>query len=127
MRILVLHAVVPQVNGVQLVVTGAGQTPLPLQLVAAVARPAAQLAVTQTLVVGCSWQAPPAAHRPVLPHTGPTAQRLSAVPVVAAAQVPLAAPVLAFEQAEQAVVQAALQQKPSTQNPDAHWVAVVQA
>src|SRR6185369_17820133 len=124
---VVLHAVVPQVKGAQLVVTGAGQTPLPLQLAEAVATPAVQLAVVQTLVAGCSWQAPPAAHRPVLPHTGPTVQRVSAVPAASAAQVPLVAPVRAAEQAVHAPVQALLQQKPSTQNPEAHWAAVVQA
>src|SRR4051794_16304885 len=122
---VVLHAVPPQVNGAQLVVTGAGQAPLPLQLVAAVATPAGQLAVTHTLGVGCSWQAPPAAQTPVLPQTGPTVQRASAAPAASAAQVPLVEPVRAAEQAVQAPVQALLQQKPSTQNPDAHWVAVV--
>src|SRR5205814_2250977 len=100
--------------------------PAPLQLAAAVARPAVQLGVTQTLVAGCSWQAPPAAHRPVLPHTGPTVQRVSVAPAATAAQVPFAAPVFMLLQAVHAPVQALLQQKPSTQNDDAHCMPVVQ-
>ena len=49
------------------------------------------------------------------------------VPVVTLEHVPFAAPVLAIEHAVQVNVQAALQQKPSTQNPLWHCEASVQA
>jgi hypothetical protein len=68
----------------------------------------------------------PAAHLPVLPHTGPVVQRASVAPTVIAAQVPLAAPVLAFEQAVQVPAQAVLPQKPSTQALDAHSLPAAQ-
>jgi len=93
---VVLHAIVPHANGAQLVVTGVGQTPLPLQLVAAVATPPVQLAATHTLVAGCSWQDAFAAHNPVLPHTGPVVQRASAVPTLAFAHIPSGCPVFAY-------------------------------
>src|SRR6185369_14080593 len=88
--------------------------------------PLVQLAGTQTLVVGCSWQSAPVAHRPVLPHTGPTVQRASAAPAATAAQVPFMPPVFKPLHAVQAPVQALVQQKPSTQNEDAHCMPVVQ-
>ena len=47
------------------------------------------------------------------------------VPAVTGRQRPLAAPVLTFEQALQAAPQADSQQTPSTQLPDAHWLAAV--
>jgi ribonuclease E len=124
---VVLQAVAPQTSGVQLVVVAAGQLPAPSQLAAATATPLAQLAARHDVVAGALAQAPPAAQAPVLPHGGAATQRASAVPAVAAAQVPLAPPVLAAEQAVQAPVQAVLQQNPSTQLPEAHWLAAVQA
>jgi hypothetical protein len=124
---VVVHAVAPQMNGVQLVVVAAGQLPAPSQLAAAVATPDAQLAARQDVVAGALAQAPPAAQVPVLPQGGAAAQRPSVVPAVTLAQVPLAPPVLAAEQAVQAPVQATLQQNPSTQLPVTHWLAAVQA
>ncbi len=61
-----------------------------------------------------------------MPQGGALPQRVSLVPVVIAAQVPLVPPVLAAEQALQAPVHAVLQQNPSAQKPEAHWLAAVQ-
>lgn len=51
---LVLQAVGPQMYGLQLVVTGAGQAPEPLQVAAEVATPLAQLAARHEVVFGAS-------------------------------------------------------------------------
>ena len=124
---VVLQAVAPQVSGAQLVGVGVAQAPAPLQLAAGVAKPLVQLAAAHTVVVGASAQVPVAVQVPVLPHGGAATQRLSVAPASRLAQVPLAPPVRAFEQAVQAPVQAALQQNPSAQNPDPHWFGAVQA
>ena len=117
---LVVQAVAPQMNGEQLVVTAAGQLPVPVQVAAAVATPPAQLAARQDVVAGATAQAPAPVQVPVLPQGGAATQRASVAPAARLAQVPLAAPVLAFEQAVQAPVQAVLQQNPSTHAPDVH-------
>jgi hypothetical protein len=121
----VVHALAPQMNGEQFAVATAGQAPVPVQLAAKVAMPLAQLAVRHDVVDDASAQAPPAAQAPVFPHSVPVVQRESVVPVVVAPQVPLAPPVFAAEHALHAVVQALLQQKPSAQNPDVHWLAAL--
>ena len=117
---VVLQAVAPQMNGVQLVVVAAGQVPVPVQVAAAVATPLAQLAARQEVVAGATAQVPLAVQAPVLPQGGAATQRESVVPTVTLAQVPLAAPVLAFAQAVQAPVQAVPQQNPLTQKPELH-------
>jgi hypothetical protein len=123
---VVAHAVAPQMNGVQLVVTAAGHAPAPLQVAAAVATPLAQLAGRHDTVAAATAHAPVLPHNPVFPHGGAATQRVSAAPAVIDAHVPLAPPVLAAEQALHAVVQALLQQNPSMQNPDAHPLAAAQ-
>jgi hypothetical protein len=105
---------------VQAAVTVVGQAPAPLQLAAAVAVLLAQLAARQEVVVGATAQAPLPLQAPVFPQGGAATQRVSVAPAVVLAQVPLAAPVLAFEQAVQAPVQALLQQKPSTHAAEVH-------
>jgi hypothetical protein len=79
---------------------------------------------------GQSAQAP-AWHVPSAPHvvaavTGQSA-RGSALPLLAAAQVPSAPPVFAAEHAWQALPHAVSQHTPSTQNPLWHAAAVAQA
>jgi hypothetical protein len=106
--------------GLQLVVVSAGQLPKPSQVAAAVATLLLQLAARQEVVFGACWHDALAAHNPVLPHTGPVVQRASAPPTFTAAQVPLAAPVRALEQAMHVPVQALLQHTPSTQAPEPH-------
>ena len=107
--------------------TGAGQVPVPVQVAAGVKVVPLQLAARQDVVAGARAQVPLPVQVPVLPQGGAATQRESAAPAVTLEQVPLAAPVLAFEQAVQAPVQTVLQQNPSTQAPDAHWLAAVQA
>jgi len=92
-----LQAVGPHTYWLQLVVTGAGHE-LPLQVASAVATPPLQLALRHTVVLAFT-----------------------------AAQVPSAEPVRALLQAMQVPVQALLQQKPSTQAPEAHCPALVHA
>src|SRR5581483_6783531 len=53
-----LHAVAPQTYGEQVVVTAAGQLPVPVQFAAAVATPLVQLALRHEEVLGGNWQAP---------------------------------------------------------------------
>jgi hypothetical protein len=115
-----VQAVAPQMNGVQVVVMAVGQAPAPLQVAAAVAVLPEQLAARQEVVAGATAQVPVPLQVPVLPQGGAATQRESVVPAAVLAQVPLAAPVLAFEQAVQAPVQATLQQNPSTQAPETH-------
>jgi len=115
-----VQAVAPQMNGAQLAAVAVGQAPAPLQVAAAVAIPPEQLAARQLVVVGARAQVPLPLQVPVLPQGGAATQRESAAPAVVLAQVPLAAPVLALEQAVQAPVQAVLQQNPSTQEAELH-------
>ena len=117
---LVVQVVPLQVNAPQLVVTAVGQAPAPLQVAAAVATPLVQLAARQDVVAGATAQVPVPVQVPVLPQGGAATQRASVAPETRLAQVPFAAPVLAFEQAVQAPVQAVLQQNPSTHAPDVH-------
>ena len=124
---VVLQAVAPQMNGVQLVVVAAGQVPVPVQVAAAVATPLAQLAARQAVVAGATAQAPAPLQVPVLPQGGAATQRASASPVTVLAQVPAVPPVLAAEQPMQVPVQAVLQQTPSTQKPEVHCALDVQA
>lgn len=81
-----------------------------MQLAAAVATPLEQLAARHEVVLGASWQTPPAAHSPVLPQGGAATQRASVPPVFTAAHVPFAAPVRALLQAVHVPVHALLQQ-----------------
>jgi hypothetical protein len=124
---VVLQAVPPQMNGVQVVVTAAGQAPAPLQVAAAMAVPLAQLAARQLTVAGATAQVPLAVQAPVLPQGGPATQRASVVPATTLAQVPLAPPVLVAEQPWQVPVHVVLQQNPSTQDPVVHCAPSVQA
>jgi len=117
---LVVQAVAPQMKGEQVCVTAVGQAPVPLQLAACVATPPVQLAARQDVVVGATAQAPVPVQVPVLPQGGAATQRESAAPPARLVHVPLVPPVLAFEQAVQAPVQAVLQQNPSTQKADVH-------
>jgi hypothetical protein len=115
-----VHAVAPQMNGAQLVVTTFGHAPMPVQFAATVATPAAQLAARHDTVGAATAHTPALPHNPVFPHGGADPQRASAAPTVIGAQVPLAPPVLAAEQALHDALHALLQQNPSTQKPDVH-------
>jgi hypothetical protein len=82
----------------------------------------------QDVVAGQSAHPPPL-HLPSVPHVEAAVAtqmpRGSTVPSIALAHVPLAPPVRAAVHASHALVHAASQQNPSTQNPLVHWSTAV--
>jgi hypothetical protein len=111
----------PQMNGAQTTGGGVTQEPLPLQTVAGCATPPEHEGPAPQLVpAGATWHWPAPLQVPSLPQGGLAVQRPSAPPLTTAAQVPSGCPVRALVQALHAVLQALLQQTPSTQAPLAH-------
>jgi hypothetical protein len=114
---------------VQELVVGVEQVPVPLQVAFGVSVEPAQVAPTQVVPEGYFWQAPLPLQRPLVPQVeavwvahwvAGTGARPPAIEV----QVPTDPVTL---QAVQVPVQALLQQKPLTQNPEAQRLAVAQA
>src|SRR4051812_35606574 len=122
---VVLQAVAPQAYGVHAVVDAAGHAPAPLQLAAAVAVPAAQLAPRHC-------PAGYAQETPLTPSQAPPQEDPS---LAHAARPPGGDPATATHwpiepgtlQAWHCPPQAWLQQTPSAQLPFAHWLEAAQA
>lgn len=103
---------------------------MPLQVRALVSVPKAQVAGAQLVPLAYNSQAPAPLHDPVCPQVDAAddVHSLSgSVPRVIAPQVPLAPPVFAALHASQSPAHAVLQQKPSTQFPEVHWLLAVHA
>ncbi len=126
-----LHLVVV-VSVAQLVTTGVGQVPVPVQVAGAVYMAPAQAAVTHGVVLDQSRHAPfPLQPIPEMPQVAMAvavhwlwgSSPLTTLPQVPSAPAPLAAALHAW----QVPVQAELQHTPSTQKPLVHWSPPVQA
>jgi hypothetical protein len=122
---VVAQAALSQVKGAHAVVTGAGQLPMPSQADAAVATPAAHDAARQlTIALGKVHRSRTVPSQ--LPAQGPLPAQAVRAPRGAPAM-PAQVPCMpGTSHASHWPLQAVLQQKPSTQLPDAHWLLAVQ-